>query len=87
MRPRIPGPLFSCSKVDRDRRRRGQEALHGAGEGAPLARADSELLKAAQRLLHPRTDDGFEIAVARAVANARNLAGDAPKTIGARIWE
>jgi hypothetical protein len=55
---------------------------------AHLARADSELLEAAQRLLHPRTDDEFEIAVVRAVANARTpLVGDAPETIGARIWE
>ena len=54
---------------------------------ARLARADSELLKTAQRLLHPRTDDEFEIAVVRAVANARTLVGDAPKTMGARIWE
>ena len=53
---------------------------------APLARADSEL-EAAQRLLHPRTDDEFEIAVVRVVANARTLVGDAPETIGARIWE
>ena len=36
---------------------------------AHLARADSELLEADQRLLHPRTDDEFEIAVVRAVAN------------------
>ena len=51
---------------------------------AHLARADSELLEAAQRLLHPRTDDQFKIAVVRAVANARTSVGDA---IGARIWE
>ena len=88
MRPRIPGPLFSCSKGERDRveeeakRRRSMEQVR-----AHLARADSELLKAAQRLLHPRTDDGFEIAVVPAVANARTLGGDAPKTIGARIRE
>jgi hypothetical protein len=54
---------------------------------AHLARADSELLEAAQRLLHPRTDDEFEIAVVPAVANARTLVCDVPKTIGARIWE
>ena len=54
---------------------------------AYLARVDSELLEAAQRLLHPRTDDQFKIAVVRAVANARTLVGDAPETIGARIWE
>jgi hypothetical protein len=35
---------------------------------AHLSRADSQL-EAAQRLLHPRTDDEFEIAVVRAVAN------------------
>ena len=52
-----------------------------------LARTDSELLKAAKRLLHPRTDDVYEIGVVRAVANARTLVGDAPETMGARIWE
>ena len=51
-----------------------------------VARADSELLEAAQRLLHPRTDE-FEIAVVRSVANARTLVGDAPEMMGARIWE
>jgi len=54
---------------------------------AHLARADSELLEADQRLLHLRTDDEFEIAVVRAVANARTLVGDTSETIGARIWE
>jgi hypothetical protein len=53
---------------------------------AHLSRADSQL-EAAQRLLHPRTDDEFEIAVVRAVANARTLVGGAPETIGVRIWE
>ena len=53
---------------------------------ARLARADSELLEAAQRPLHPRTDE-FEIAVVRALANARTLVDDSPKTMGARIWE
>jgi hypothetical protein len=53
---------------------------------AHLARADSEL-EAAQRLLHPRTDDEFEIAVVPAVANARTLVCDVPETIVARIWE
>ena len=53
---------------------------------AHLASADSELLEAAQRFLHPQTDE-FEIAVVRAVANSRSLIGDAPETIGARIWE
>jgi hypothetical protein len=51
---------------------------------AHLARADSEL-EAAQRLLHPRTDDEFEIAVVRAVANARTLVGDVLETIRARL--
>ena len=46
---------------------------------AHLARADSEL-EAAQRLLDPRTDDEFEMAVVRAVANARTLVGDALET-------
>ena len=53
---------------------------------AHLARADSEL-EAAQRLLDPRTDDEFEMAVVRAVANARTLVGDALETIRARLWE
>ena len=54
---------------------------------AHLARADSELLETAQRLLHPRTDDEFEIAVVRAVANARTLVGDALEMVRARLWE
>ena len=64
------------------RKRRSMEQVR-----AHLTKADSELLEAAQRLLHPRTDDEFEIAAVRAVANARTLVGDAPETIGARIWE
>ena len=64
------------------RKRRSMEQVR-----AHLTRADSELLEAAQRLLHPRTDDEFEIAAVRAVANARTLVGDAPETIGATIWE
>ena len=67
--------------MDEEARRRSMEQVR-----AHLARADSEL-EAAQCLLHPRTDDEFEIAVVRAVANARTLVGDAPETIGARIWE
>jgi hypothetical protein len=67
--------------VDEEAKRRSVEQVR-----AHLARADSELLEAAQRLLHPRTDE-FEITVVRAVANARTLVGDAPETIGARIWE
>jgi hypothetical protein len=53
---------------------------------AHLARTDSEL-EATQRLLDPRTDDEFEMAVVRAVANARTLVGDALETIRARLWE
>ena len=66
-----------------------EQAKRGSMEQvrAHLARADGELLEAAQRLLHPRTDDEFEIAVVRAVAYSRTLVGDAPETIGARIWE
>jgi hypothetical protein len=67
--------------VDEEAKRRSMERVR-----ARLARADSELLEAAQRLLHPRTDE-FEIAVVRAVANARTLVDDSPKTMGARIWE
>ena len=67
--------------MDEEAKRRSMEQVR-----AHLARADSEL-EAAQRLLHPRTDDEFEIAVVRAVANARTLVGSAPETIGARIWE
>jgi hypothetical protein len=47
---------------------------------AHLARADSEL-EAAERRLDPRTDDEFEMAVVRAVANARTLVGDALDTM------
>ena len=68
--------------MDEEAKRRSMERVR-----ARLARTDSELLEAAQRLLHPRTDDEFEIAVVRVVANARTLVGDAPETIGARIWE
>jgi hypothetical protein len=67
--------------VDEEAKRRSMERVR-----ARLARADSELLEAAQRLLHPRTDE-FEIAVVRALANARTLVDDSPKTMGARIWE
>jgi hypothetical protein len=67
--------------VDEEAKRRSMEQGR-----AHLARADSEL-EAAQWLLHPRTDDEFEFAVVCAVANARTLVGDAPETIGARIWE
>jgi hypothetical protein len=65
--------------VDEVAKRRFMEQVR-----AYLAGVDSELLEAAQRLLHPRTDDQFKIAVVRAVANARTSVGDA---IGARIWE
>jgi hypothetical protein len=51
-----------------------------------LARADNEL-QAAHRLLDPRADDEFEMAVVRAVANARTLVGDTLETIRARLWE
>ena len=67
--------------MDEEAKRRSMEQVR-----AHLARADSEL-DAAQRLLHPRTDDEFEIVVVRALANARTLVGDAPETIGARIWK
>ena len=67
--------------MDEEAKRRSMEQVR-----AHLARADSEL-EAAQRGLDPRTDDESEIAVVPAVANARTLVCDAPKTIGARIWE
>jgi hypothetical protein len=67
--------------VNEEAKRRSMEQVR-----AHLARADSEL-DAAQRLLPSRTDDEFEIALVRALANARTLVGDAPETIGARIWE
>ena len=65
--------------MDEEAKRRSMEQVR-----AHLARADSEL-EAAQRLLHPRTDDEFEIAVVRAVANARTLVGDVLETIRARL--
>ena len=54
---------------------------------AHLARADSELLEAAHRLLDPRTDDEVGMDVVCAVANASTLVGDALETIRARLWE
>ena len=51
---------------------------------AHLARANSEL-EAALRFLDPRTDDEDEMALVRAVANARTLVGDALETIRARL--
>jgi hypothetical protein len=41
-----------------------------------LARADGEL-EAAQRFLDPRTRDGDEVALVKAIADARTLVGDA----------
>jgi hypothetical protein len=68
--------------VDEDaKKRRSMEQVR-----AHLARADSEL-EAAQRLLDSHTDEEFEMAVVRAVANARTLVGDALETIRARLWE
>jgi glutathione S-transferase len=82
MRPRYSEPHArrETAIVDEKAKRRSMEQVR-----AHLARADSEL-EAAQRFLHPWTDE-FEIAVVRAVANSRSLVGDAPETIGARIWE
>ena len=51
---------------------------------AHLARANSEL-EAALRFLDPRTDDEDEMALVRAVANARTSVGDALETIRARL--
>jgi len=51
---------------------------------AHLARANSEL-EAALRFLDPRTDDEDEMALVRAVANARISVGDALETIRARL--
>ena len=67
--------------MNEEAKRRSMEQVR-----AHLARADSDL-EAAQRLLDTRTDEEFEMAVVRAVANARTLVGDAPETMGARIWE
>jgi hypothetical protein len=39
------------------------------------------------RFLDPRTDDEDEMALVRAVANARTSVGDALETIRARLWE
>jgi hypothetical protein len=66
--------------VDEEAKRSSMEQVR-----AHLARADSELLEAAQRLLHPRTDDEFEMAVVRAVANTRTLVGDVLEAIRARL--
>jgi len=48
-----------------------------------LARAESEV-EAAQQFLHPRSDSDEEMALMRAVANARTSLGDALDTIRAR---
>ena len=53
---------------------------------AHLARANSDL-EAALRFLDPRTDDEDEMALVRAVANARTSVGDALETIRARLGE
>jgi hypothetical protein len=53
---------------------------------AHLARANSEP-EAAHGLLDPQTDEEFEMAVVRAVADARTLVGDALETIRTRLWE
>jgi hypothetical protein len=53
---------------------------------AHLARADSEL-EAALRFLDPKTDEETEIALVRAIANARTSVGDALETIRARLGE
>jgi hypothetical protein len=53
---------------------------------AHLARADYEL-EAALRFVDPRTDDEDEIALVRAVANARTSVGDALETIRAQLGE
>jgi hypothetical protein len=67
--------------VDEDRIKLAMEQTR-----AHLARADSEL-EAALRFLDPRTDDEDEMALVRAVANARTSIGDALETIRARLWE
>jgi hypothetical protein len=84
MRPRYSGPHArrETAIVDEEaKKRRSTEQVR-----AHLARADSEL-EAAQRLLDTRTDEEFEMAVVRAVANARTLVGDALETIRVRLWE
>ncbi len=53
---------------------------------AHLARADHEL-EAALRFVDPRTDDEAELALVRAVANARTSVGDALETIRAQLGE
>jgi hypothetical protein len=50
-----------------------------------LARAESEV-EAAQRFLDPAGGSEEEMALVRAVANARTSLGDALETIRARIW-
>jgi hypothetical protein len=51
-----------------------------------LARADSEL-EDALRFLDPKTDEETEIALVRAIANARTSVGDALETIRASLGE
>jgi hypothetical protein len=51
-----------------------------------LARADGEL-EAAQRFLDPRARDEYEVALVRAIADARTLVGDALETARWRLEE
>jgi hypothetical protein len=51
-----------------------------------LARADGEL-EAAQRFLDPGTRDGDEVALVKAIADARTLVGDALETTRWRLEE
>jgi hypothetical protein len=53
---------------------------------AHLARAESEL-EAAQRFLDPRTAEDAEMALVRAVANARTSVADALETIRSMTGE
>jgi cellobiose-specific phosphotransferase system component IIA len=76
-------PRREIAIVDEEaKKRRSMEQVR-----AHLARADSELLEAAHRLLDPLTVDEFGMDVVCAVANARTLVGDALETIRARLWE
>jgi hypothetical protein len=66
---------------EHSRRRMAMEQMR-----SHLARADSEL-EATLRFLDPKTDEEAEIALVRAISNARTCVGDALETIGARLGE
>ena len=77
MRPQYSGPLFMLE---------GGAPWSGGGRTWPGPTANY-LRPPRGSSTHGPTTRVYEIGVVRAVANARTLVGDAPETMGARIWE